>query len=81
MVKWRCLSLNKKEMKYYTLDQAVKKAYIEGTSFDRDRNLSFTRGMYNLARGLIGLKPKIYWFERDYVPKEYVTKKEGYYRD
>lgn len=53
-------------MKYYTIDQAVKKAYENKEAFMKDINMSFSRGLYNCVRGLFGYKPKMYYFvERD----------------
>lgn len=53
-------------MKYYTIDQAVKRSYQTQEIFTKADVTEFYRGIKNLARIYVGLKPKVYYFERDY---------------
>ena len=52
-------------MKYYTLNEAVQKAYKERKTFKRDPVQGFYRGLYNGARMFFGYASKEYYFEKD----------------
>lgn len=52
------------QMKYYTIDQAVKRAYKNNEAFMIDNNMGFSRGIYNCVRMYFGCKPKRYYFTR-----------------
>jgi hypothetical protein len=51
--------------KYYTLNQAVDKAYKERKMFKREPVQNCTQGLYNALRLFFGYAKKEYYFEKD----------------
>jgi hypothetical protein len=50
-------------MRYYTKEQASKKATKENDFFNRDNNPPFYRSLMNIVRMHFGLEPKLFYFE------------------
>lgn len=67
--------------KYYTLEQATKKAYKTKESFNRDNNTSFVRDSLNLMRMFFCYQPKFYYFDNKPAERIKSPEPESFHKD